>query len=170
VWTLPWIEANHENGNGNRASPAASTEAQIEGQYAAMGAYLARYSHVLLALWLWDGDDLPEHERTGGTAHIVCLRLYGAPPPYGPVISPLERAGYGAVHHILTPRQSRPLLEKAQHQTPFALQVLPLGETVEDFLGKQRGELNWIRHAIKSCNVLADAQDAVPTFTKRLSS
>ena len=129
VFTLPWIECGHENGNGT--SQNAPTEAQIEVQYAAMGAYLARYSHVLLALW--DGDDLPAHERTGGTAHIVRLRLHGAPPPYGPVISPLERAGYGAVHHVLTPRQSRPLPDGSKDKTLFEMRVLPDARAAEDF-------------------------------------
>ncbi len=126
VFTLPWVAGSEEE---NRMAAGELTQAQIEGQYAAMGAYLARYSHILLALW--DGDDLPEHERTGGTAHIVRLRLHGAPPPYGPVISPLERAGYGAVHHLVTPRQSRPLSAGAGE--PFSLHIKPNAEAAEDF-------------------------------------
>lgn len=128
VFTLPWIAGTGADKDkcGCVTDP---TPEQIEGQYAAMGAYLARYSHVLLAMW--DGDDLHEHERIGGTAHIVRLRLHGAPPPYGPVVSPLERAGYGAVHHILTPRKSRPLEQTVPDH--FSCQIVPSPEEAEDF-------------------------------------
>ncbi|BCM94239.1 hypothetical protein IAD21_06142 [Abditibacteriota bacterium] len=128
VFTIPWLEHGHED-KGATTPIHEPTPAQIEGQYAAMGAYLARYSHVLLALW--DGDASPEHERIGGTAHIVRFRLHGAPPPYGPALSLLERAGYGSVHHVLTPRKSRPLPPNSRE--PYTVQILPLDEPAEDF-------------------------------------
>ncbi len=129
VFTLPWLSSSEKDRNGS--APDAPTPEQIEGQYAAMGAYIARYSHVLLALW--DGDDAPERERIGGTSHIVRMRLQGAVPPYGPAVSLLEHAGYGAVHHIVTPRKSHPWEPKDKEMgEPFSLRVLP-EDAAEDF-------------------------------------
>lgn len=148
VFTLPWIACG-EKANSTWGEP---TNEQIEGQYAAMGAYLARYSHVLLALW--DGDDLPEHERIGGTAHIVRLRLQGAAPPYGPTVSSLEHAGYGVVHHILTPRQSRPQTLETTGDKPYSLRTLPLGDEPEDF-----GRIDVFNADVQKSQLKAQAQE-----------
>ncbi len=126
VFTLPWLNASHAERSGESEKSFAPNEAQIEAQYAAMGAYMARHSHVFLALW--NGDDAKEHERVGGTAQIVRFRLHGAPPPFGPMLSFLEREGYGSVHHIATPRQSRSLLVG----DAFSCRILPDGRA-EDF-------------------------------------
>jgi len=74
-------------------------------QYAAVGEYIARQSHILIALW--DGAP-PDPELEGGTAHIVDFRLEAlgrrgrsaAGPP-----DPLDR---GPVYHIVAPRVKHP--------------------------------------------------------------
>ena len=67
-------------------------------QYAQVGAYVARHSLILIALW----DGLPL-EKTGGTSQIVKLKLTGdmkdLPKDY-------QNAETGAVCQILTPRKS----------------------------------------------------------------
>lgn len=68
-------------------------------QYAYVGAYLARNSQVLIALW--DGIPL---ELVGGTAFIVEFQLKGIPPTYIPRHSIFEPEETGPVYHIVTPR------------------------------------------------------------------
>jgi hypothetical protein len=79
-------------------------EGEIRGrseQYAQAGAYIARYSHILIALW----DEVPS-EKVGGTAQIVQFRLEGVPEPYGPRTTPLDLVAGGPLYHIITPRKS----------------------------------------------------------------
>ncbi len=85
--------------------------------YALVGAYVARHSQILLALW--DGK---ESDRTGGTAQIVEFRRTGrfdlgdrvegqlehAPVPFALANTPLDPPDIGAVYHIVTPRQGHP--------------------------------------------------------------
>src|SRR5437763_702523 len=54
-------------------------------QYAEVGAYIARYSQILVALW--DGI---EYERLGGTSMVVSYKLKGIPELFGPPQSPLD--------------------------------------------------------------------------------
>ena len=85
--------------------------------YALVGAYVARHSQILLALW--DGN---ESDRIGGTAQIVEFRRTGrfefgdvvgdqlehAPVPFALANTPLDPSEIGAVYHIVTPRKDRP--------------------------------------------------------------
>jgi hypothetical protein len=70
-------------------------------QYAQAGAFVARHSQILLALW--DGKDTG---RVGGTSQIVSFQRDGVPEPYAPVRGALELPESGAVHQIVTPRTS----------------------------------------------------------------
>lgn len=70
-------------------------------RYAHVGAYIARHSHVLIALW----DEVPS-EKVGGTAQIVQFRLEGVPEPYGPRITPLDLVASGPLYHVVTQRKS----------------------------------------------------------------
>ncbi|HEX5736350.1 MAG TPA: hypothetical protein VF131_26200 [Blastocatellia bacterium] len=72
-------------------------------QYAQVGAYIARHSHILIALW----DEVPS-EKVGGTAQIVKFRLEGVPEPYGPRHTTLDLVASGPLYHIATPRESNP--------------------------------------------------------------
>ncbi len=73
------------------------------GFYALVGAYIARHSQILIALW-----DGAESTKTGGTAEVVRFKLAGVPPPYAPPRSPLDPVESGPVYHILTPRITNP--------------------------------------------------------------
>lgn len=68
-------------------------------QYAYVGAYLARNSQMLIAMW--DGVPL---ELVGGTAFIAEFQLKGIPPTYIPRHSIFEPEETGPVYHIITPR------------------------------------------------------------------
>jgi len=81
-------------------------------QYAAVGAFVAQHSHVLLALW--DGAGGP----FGGTGTIVGFRLRGAPTRFASATGGWSDAG--PVHHIVTPRASNPDVAG----TPYALRRL----------------------------------------------
>jgi hypothetical protein len=70
-------------------------------QYAQAGAFVARHSQILLALW--DGKDTG---RVGGTSQIVSFRRDGVPEPYAPARGALELPESGAIHQIVTPRTS----------------------------------------------------------------
>jgi hypothetical protein len=69
-------------------------------QYAQVGAYIVRYSQILIALW--NGTDTG---LEGGTAQIVGFKLNGIAEPYAPPHNPLDAIDTGPVYHLVTPRQ-----------------------------------------------------------------
>lgn len=75
-------------------------------QYAYAGAYLARHSQVIIALW--DGSPI---ELVGGTTYIVGFKLKGIPPPYIQKQGRFDPEEIGPVYHILSPRITHPLPE-----------------------------------------------------------
>jgi hypothetical protein len=81
--------------------PAAEPEilADRSTLYANCGAYIARRSFELVALW--DGTD---STKTGGTAEIVKFRLEGIPTPYVPEERAYDPSVCGPVVHVFTPR------------------------------------------------------------------
>ncbi len=67
--------------------------------YAQVGAFVARYSQIFIALW----DGLaPKH--TGGTAEVVQYRLEGIPERFVPPRTVLDALERGPVMQIVTPR------------------------------------------------------------------
>jgi len=85
-------------------------------QYLLAGAYVARHSQILIALW--DGI---ESNKLGGTSQIVKFRqtghlqglspeleayLHTVPEPYQWQHSPLDPPETGPVYHVMTPRKS----------------------------------------------------------------
>ncbi|MGH9970765.1 MAG: hypothetical protein ACREBG_23645 [Pyrinomonadaceae bacterium] len=83
-------------------------------QYAQVGAYIARHSHILIALW--DGK---RSGLEGGTAQIVDFKLNGIPGPYAPQRPQLDIVDNGPVYHIVTPRIKNPTPDG----TPFNLLI-----------------------------------------------
>ncbi len=77
-------------------------------QYAQVGAYHAQHSQILIALW--DGQIL---DSVGGTGKVVRYKLEGIPKIFGKAQSPLDPVETGPVYHVLTPRQTNPVLEGA---------------------------------------------------------
>jgi hypothetical protein len=88
-------------------------------QYTLAGAYVARHAQVFIALWDGEPPDKP-----GGTGDIVALRRTGrfaalpaelvarladVPDPFALRDNPLGPPETGTVHHIVTPRQNRPV-------------------------------------------------------------
>ncbi|MBV8344715.1 MAG: hypothetical protein JO190_06950 [Candidatus Eremiobacteraeota bacterium] len=67
--------------------------------YANCGAYIARRSFELIALW--DGK---ESSKVGGTAETVRFRLEGIPPPFVPEERAYDPSLCGPVIAVLTPR------------------------------------------------------------------
>jgi hypothetical protein len=86
-----------------------------EEKYAAAGIYIARHSHLLLALW--DGN---LKAKSGGTSHIVQLRLGGVPARHERLGEALHVLDDGPVYHIVTPRRTKP----QPVDEPFALRRL----------------------------------------------
>lgn len=72
-------------------------------QYAQVGAYLARYSQILIAVW----DGIPV-ELLGGTSMVVNYKLQGIPEIFGPPQSPLDPVETGPVYHIVARRKDNP--------------------------------------------------------------
>lgn len=68
-------------------------------QYRRVGIYVARHSHILLALW--DGRD---PQLVGGAAEIVRLKLEGLRREHAPELKPLGPPVSGPVWHIPTRR------------------------------------------------------------------
>lgn len=82
-------------------APKMDARASRDRQYAAVGAYIARHSQVLIALW--DGVE-PKSECGAGA--IVGFKLRGIPEPYAPCPGLLDSVQTGPVYHIVTPRAS----------------------------------------------------------------
>ncbi len=99
VFTLPLAEGNTETNiveqNDNRTQ-----------QYALVGAFIARHSHILLALW--DGISL---DKMAGTAQVVQFKLtgymQGLPKEYRPPKGVLDIADMGPVCQIVTARSNK---------------------------------------------------------------
>ncbi|MEI8134720.1 MAG: hypothetical protein WCH46_06535 [bacterium] len=72
-------------------------------QYAQVGAYVARYSQILIAVW--DGVTV---EKLGGTSMVVDYKLQGVPEMFGPPQSPLDPVETGPVYHIVARRRDSP--------------------------------------------------------------
>lgn len=89
-------------------------------QYEQVGAYIARHSQILIALW--DGRDTG---LVGGTSRIVSFQLSGVPPPYAPPRSPLDQLETGLVYHIVTPRRRNP----TPLGTPLSVRLLTPRDT-----------------------------------------
>jgi hypothetical protein len=88
-------------------------------QYTLVGAYIARHSHILIALW--DGE---QAGLEGGTGQIVDFKLNGIPAPFAGERKPLDIVDNGPVYHIVTPRMKNP----NPKGTPFNLIVrFPIG-------------------------------------------
>jgi hypothetical protein len=71
--------------------------------YAQVGAYVARSSQILIALW-----DGVERDLRGGTSQVVAYRLDGPPREFAPASSPLDPPLNGPVYHVLTPSHQHP--------------------------------------------------------------
>ncbi len=90
--------------------PGSSTESvsrpgdDRDHEYAKVGAYIATYTHVFIALW--DGTPALHGTLIGGTAAIVEFRLKGAPDHYLRRGHQLLSSGGGMVEHLVTPRAS----------------------------------------------------------------
>jgi hypothetical protein len=94
-----WVETLPNSANSNT-----STRNDC---YEHLGVYLARYSHVLMALW--DGDST---EKAGGTSQVVRYFLSGIPPTFSPNIGSLVFPSYGKVIHFSTRRSTQSSLSK----------------------------------------------------------
>jgi hypothetical protein len=94
-----WVETLPSSANSNT-----STRNDC---YEHLGVYLARYSHVLMALW--DGDST---EKAGGTSQVVRYFLSGIPPTFSPNIGSLVFPSYGKVIHFSTRRSTQSSLSK----------------------------------------------------------
>ncbi len=73
-------------------------------QYAVVGEFLARHSHVLIALW--DGTD---NGKIGGTAWVKKKREYWQKEA-SDRFQKADPLGYGPFLHIVTPRRSNPII------------------------------------------------------------
>jgi len=99
--------------------------------YADVGRYIARHSHVLLALWNGRASS-----HAGGTADIVRFRREGMATEFAP-FRPLDPVDAGIVYQIVTPRRS----EASTDGTAFEMRVLHQvscrsAEEAEQLLGR----------------------------------
>jgi len=98
VFTLPLLD------NNDREAVTDYNHARTK-QYALVGAYIARHSHVLIALW----DDIPL-EKSAGTSQVVKFKRTGEmkdlPEEYRPPHSPLDVPDTGPVCHVITARKN----------------------------------------------------------------
>jgi hypothetical protein len=104
-----WFELSLVEGSTARGISEPGSER--DRQYSQVGAFIARHSQLMLALW--DGVNDGGPGKVGGTGDVVRLRLDGVPPRYDTTTSPLSVATGGPVYHIVTPRAGRPLPEHA---------------------------------------------------------
>ena len=93
-FTLPIVEGSDES-----SVSTAGYERNL--QYAQVGAYIARYSQIMIAVW--DGVVV---ERLGGTSMVVHYKLNGIPEMFGPRQSALDPVESGPVYHIVAGRKN----------------------------------------------------------------
>lgn len=119
---------------GNTLAAVRDFSAARDKQYAQVGAYIARHSHILIALW--DGKD---NSGEGGTSEIVKFKLNGIPAPYEGPRKPLDIVDNGPVCHVVTPRISGP----TPTGIPFAKEVkFPIGWESSDLQVAYNGILS----------------------------
>ena len=104
---------------GNDAENTAKHGIPRSRQYGFVGAYIARHSHILIALW--DGKHDPNN--VGGTCQVVHFRLFGdmneLPAEYKPPANPLDFVDTGSVCHIKVSRRPRPRTDGTPEEKPF---------------------------------------------------
>ena len=88
-------------GKNDASSVRESGKARNE-QYARVGAYVARNSQLLVALW--NGLPPTQPDSIGGTAQIVAFKREGRAAGIVPEPGPLDPPESGPVWHIVTPR------------------------------------------------------------------
>jgi len=114
-------------------------------QYTQVGAYVARHSHILIALW--DGEPTG---LQGGTGQIVNFKLNGIPTPFASEVKPLDIVDNGPVYRIVTPRVKTP----TPRGEPFNLEIkFPDGwksseslESLEKSYGRILEQMNTFNH------------------------
>ncbi|MFH1076992.1 MAG: hypothetical protein V1753_09220 [Pseudomonadota bacterium] len=105
---LPLVE-------GNTADNISNYGENRNRQYAAVGAYIAAHSQILIAIW--NGKDTKE---TGGTSEIVRFRLNGIPQPYAKPLKALDVPETGSVYHIFSARARKDADVTINNHTPEA--------------------------------------------------
>ncbi len=95
---------------GNTLEAIRSDQSRRDEQYRQVGMFIARYSHVLIALW--DGAD--EDGGVGGTGEVVAFKRRGIPIGVGgSARSSLDAAEIGPVIQIITPRAGKEGMQPA---------------------------------------------------------
>ena len=94
---------------------ATDPQARRDACYANCGAFIVQHSHLLLALWDGNTDDL-----VGGTSQTIRFQLEGIPQSIGPHANALEIPETGPVYHLVTPRHKNPTTASP----PFTLHKL----------------------------------------------
>jgi hypothetical protein len=90
-------------------------------QYRALGIFIARHCHVLLALWDGNGQDV----SPGGAAEVVALKRDGIPLGLaGSARECLEGSGIGPVIEILTPRMKHAHAAREVSVKPWGKEVI----------------------------------------------
>lgn len=75
-----------------------SSDEAREKQFSQVGAYVARHSQLLIALW--DGVE----KQDSGTARVIAWQRGGEPAPFAPHVGRLDEPENGPVYQIATPR------------------------------------------------------------------
>jgi uncharacterized membrane protein HdeD (DUF308 family) len=99
-------------------------------RYEKVGAFIAKYSQILIALW--DGKDIG---LIGGTSQVVKFKLNGLPSEYAPYRTILDTPDTGPVYHILTRRMKN--RDEFKNYTPEIKKMLPEFTNEETFFGNR---------------------------------
>src|SRR6266540_1483385 len=101
---------------GNTLATIRSDQARRDEQYRQVGLFIARYCHVLIALW--DGTD--KDGAVGGTGEVVAFKRHGIPIGIGgSARSSLDAAEIGPVIQIITPRAGNEGMQPAVSVRPW---------------------------------------------------
>jgi len=118
---------------GSTHTSIADAGSERDKHYTQVGAYIARHSHILIALW--DGE---QTGLEGGTGQIVDFKLNGIPAPYAPPQRSLDIVDNGPVYQVVTPRAKNP----HPQGTPFKLEIrFPEGWKSSESLEKSYGRI-----------------------------
>lgn len=122
---------------GDRPDPSLPTER--DRRYQAAGLYIARYSHVMIAIW--NGDPT---EATGGTSQIVRFKRDGIPFELSPnAREALDGSEIGPVIEIMAPRQKPGSPQVAIAIKPWGYEVT--GRPLRGLWRLMRGGIDIVR-------------------------
>ncbi|RKZ74311.1 MAG: hypothetical protein DRQ57_11445 [Gammaproteobacteria bacterium] len=160
IFTLPLVAGNTEENIANHGHHRTQ-------QYGLGGAYVARHSHILIALW--DGVDLG---KIAGTAEIVKFKrtgnMKGLAVDYQPPTSSLDSPDMGPICQVVTPRAQTKQPAFAVGDIRILLPHSQDSDNLEDLLSDELAMIELFNQDVKRYANHAKVQKTTESTQKNL--